>query len=141
MKNASPIYALMIDDSRSDISLMRRALKKSKNSCFLMTAPDGSEALRLLSACEVLPQLIILDLNMAGMTGLETLEALKSDVRYTHIPVVVFSSSTFEEDVIKSYRGHCSAFVRKPSDMSKLIPLVERMCAFWFSVVEYVKPS
>jgi chemotaxis family two-component system response regulator Rcp1 len=136
-----PIWIMMVDDSRSDIALTRRALTKARVMNSLVTAHDGAEALRLLDETASLPDVILLDLNMAGMDGRETLRSLKTNPRYRHIPVIILTSSSVPGDVKEAYANHCAAYVRKPLDMISIGEVVNAIRGFWLAVVQYVPHS
>lgn len=87
------------------------------------------------------PDLILLDLNLPKLNGIQILETLKSDETLSVIPVVMLTSSKAERDVLESYRHHASGYVSKPSEFSRLVDIVEAIRDFWFSSVILPRPS
>jgi len=78
------------------------------------------------------PDLIILDVNMPGLDGCDTLRLIKSDPRLRCIPVVMFSASTNDDDMVRCYKQHANAYVRKPSDLESSLAVVRQIERFWF---------
>ena len=81
------------------------------------------------------PDLILLDLRLPDSTGLELLEAIRSDARLQHIPVVILTSSDDERDVVDAYRAAANCYASKPLDMAEFTGLVRSLAEFWFEVV------
>jgi CheY-like chemotaxis protein len=80
--------------------------------------------------------LILLDLNLPKISGLEILERIKHDNRLMDIPVVVLTTSTYEEDIKKSYKRHANCYITKPVDLEQFIAVVKLVEQFWFTVVK-----
>src|SRR6266446_10440094 len=118
---------LLVEDNPRDEVLTLRALKKSNIINDVMVARDGVEALDYLFGTgthegrdlTVMPQLVLLDLKLPKVDGLEVLRNLRSNQRTRRLPVVVFTSSSEEEDVISSYSLGANSYVRKPVDRSE----------------------
>lgn len=138
MKNNAPDI-LLVEDSEDDSAFFIDALGESKPTPHLMLARDGVEALSLIFATGdpetalpvVLPKLIILDLNMPRMGGLETLRRLKMNIHTRIIPVVAFSSSQEGSDRLKSYQLGVNSYLVKPTDAEAFGEVVRILASYW----------
>lgn len=139
-----PAHLLIVDDTPSDIRLVREALRLSASASELQisVARDGAEALTLLRQVGVpahltvrRPDLVLLDVNLPRVSGLEVLAALKGDPTLRRIPVVVFSTSATDEDVRTAYNLGANAYVAKPMGLDRLIAVLQTVMDFWFTVV------
>ena len=135
-----PVEILMVDDNPADARLTELALKEDKVRSRLNVVRDGGQALAFLRregpyAGAPQPDLIVLDLNLPGVSGHEVLAAVKSDPALRRIPVVVLTSSDAESDVAKSYDLHANCYIKKPVDLDALAAIVRVIDEFWFSVV------
>ena len=128
---------LIVEDNPNDILLMRRALKKNKLQNELATAIDGEAALEYLFAKDgdtyqnPLPVLILLDLKLPKVDGLEVLEQIRNHERTQVLPVVVLTSSKEQEDVIGSYRLGVNSYIRKPVDFNQFVEAVQQLGLYW----------
>ena len=135
-----PIDILLIEDNPGDVRLTIEALKDGKVSNRLSVAPDGVEAMAFLRqagkyAGAPRPDLILLDLNLPKYDGRQLLEKIKSDPELAGIPVVVLTTSSAEEDIIKSYKLHANAYVTKPVDLDQFMKAVRQIDEFFVQVV------
>lgn len=130
---------LLVEDNPDDVELTLRAFKKSNLKNEIAIARDGVEALDFLfgtgshagrDTTEV-PQLVMLDLNIPKIDGLEVLQAMRADERTKLIPVVVLTSSREQEDIVKSYRFGANSFVRKPVDFLEFVQAVQQLELYW----------
>jgi len=134
----SPARILLVEDNPGDVELAKEALRSSKIRNDLTVAIDGTLALEALQKGETtgkLPDLIFLDLNLPGLSGLEVLARIKSWSPWARIPVVILTSSQAETDIAKSYDLHANCYVTKPLDFDQFIKVVQSLEDFWFSVV------
>lgn len=122
---------LLVDDNPGDVRLAQKMLAKSSVPHGLEVAGDGQAALERLASGPP-PDLIILDLNLPRMDGLEFLRRMKSDPQVCAIPVLVMSSSRAAEDVLGSYERHANSYVSKPSDASGYADVMRAIEDFWF---------
>lgn len=135
-----PAQVLLVEDNVGDAMLTKRAFKSAKISNQLTVAKNGEEAIAILlkegaySTAET-PDLILLDLNLPQMSGQDVLNFIKSNEDLRHIPVLVLSSSKAEQDVIKSYNLHANGYVIKPISIDNFTEVVQKIEAFWFSLV------
>jgi CheY-like chemotaxis protein len=134
-----PPLILLVDDDANDEELARLALGRSQLPHRLEITRDGPEALDWLFAegrfagrdASQVPQLILLDLKLPKMTGLEVLDRIRADVRTRLLPVVVFTSSVEEKDLYESYRRGANAYIRKPVDFREYKELIVDVGTFW----------
>jgi CheY-like chemotaxis protein len=127
---------LIVDDDPFAAKLLHDVMKTLHRPHEVLVAKDGLEALQILHRQgshrnSPRPNLILLDLNMPRLSGLETLSAIKNDSELRVIPVIVFSSSRSPEDVRRSYLAHANCYVQKPIDLDRSIKLVQAVEAFW----------
>lgn len=138
---ANQIEILLVDDDPADVRLTVEALKRTKLHLHLTVAQDGVEAMTFLrrqGKCvdATRPDLILLDLNMPRMDGREVLAELKQDPDLKWIPVVVLTTSTAEEDILRSYQLQANCFISKPVDLARFMTIVKSVGDFWFTVVK-----
>jgi len=133
---------LLVEDNPDDEALTLRAMRKSGIINTVTVARDGAEALRLIfadaSAGATLPGLILLDLNIPKVDGLEVLRRIRADERTVIIPVVVLTSSAQDEDIRRSFHGGANAYVRKPVNFAEFTDAIETIGKFWLLLNEAV---
>lgn len=128
---------LLVEDNPDDEALTLRALKKNNILNKVAVAHDGAEALEFLfTAGADPPSLILLDLNLPKINGLEVLRRLRADERTQFIPVVVLTSSKLDEDIIASYRNGANGYVRKPVEFGEFATAVSTLGLFWLLLNE-----
>ncbi len=127
---------LLVDDNRGDAVLAARAFSDGGSGTVLTVARTGEEALDILRARDGgrLPDLILLDLGLPRMGGMDVLSALKDDAGLKHIPVIVMSNSGAERNVIQSYRASAAAYIVKPSDLGSYRRAVGLIEQFFFGL-------
>jgi CheY-like chemotaxis protein len=128
-----PVEILLVDDNPADVVFTRQVLRRTQVHSNLTVARDGEEALALLAGPSR-PDLMLLDLNMPRMGGLEVLEVVKSDPDLRAIPVIVLTSSVADADVERAYESHVNAYIRKPVDLDDLTRIIEAIDQFWCTV-------
>ncbi len=134
MKNDSKaIEILLIEDSFDDAELTIRALKERNLANHLRHISDGEEALQYLfeTPANPYPKLILLDLKMPKVDGIEILKKIKENEVLKIIPVVVLTSSKEERDIIESYKLGVNAYIVKPVDFDKFLDAVSQLGFFW----------
>lgn len=134
------IEILLVEDSPADILIAREALSEAKLINTIHVAEDGVEAMDFLHkhgkfASAPTPDLILLDLNLPRKNGREVLTEIKADEKLKQIPVVVLTTSSAEEDILKSYNLHANCYVVKPVEFESFVKAVQSIQHFWFSVV------
>jgi CheY-like chemotaxis protein len=140
---ASPINILLVEDDPGDVLMTREALAESKLLNDLQVVSDGREAIDHLQATAAgtkpRPDLVLLDLNLPKVDGREVLEFIKGDTQLRRIPVVILTTSSAEEDIVRSYDLHANAYVTKPVDFEQFMNVVKKVDEFFISVVR--RPS
>jgi CheY-like chemotaxis protein len=139
-RSGRPIEILLVEDNAPDVRLTKEALKEGKVRNNLAVVSDGVEALDYLyrrgSYADVTrPDIILLDLNLPRKDGREVLAEIKADPSLRRIPIVVLTTSSAEEDVIKTYDLHVNCYITKPVDMEQFVSVVKAIDSFWFEVV------
>jgi chemotaxis family two-component system response regulator Rcp1 len=133
----APFRILLVEDNPNDIEITRRALAKGQVKNELTVARDGQEAIDLLFGQPdggSLPGLILLDLNLPKIDGREVLSRIKSDPELRRIPVIVLTTSTREEDVVRSYDLGVNTFISKPVRFEDFIKVVAAIQEYWIVI-------
>lgn len=139
MPNFNEVEILLVEDDPSDAELTIRALKKHNLANNLVHVKDGAEALDFIFAKGKYsernivngPRVVLLDLKLPKVDGLEVLRQMKSDERTKVIPVVVLTSSKEEQDVIRSYQLGVNSYISKPVDFEKFVQAVSDLGLYW----------
>ena len=135
---------LLVEDNPDDVELTLRAFAKSNVANEIIVAGDGEEALDYLFAVgahadrdpSLIPAVVLLDLKLPKIDGLDVLRRLRSDERTRRLPVVVLTSSNEEQDVIESYDLGANSFVRKPVDFAEFIDAARQLGLYWLVLNE-----
>ncbi|MBI5740158.1 MAG: response regulator [Nitrospirae bacterium] len=140
----NPIEVLLVEDNPADVRLMRESLKDSKVRNYLHVVNDGEEAMSFLRregkySGVPRPDLIMLDLNLPKKDGREVLEEIKNDPELKQIPVVIVTTSSADEDIVKSYCLHANCYVTKPVDLDQFMKVVHAIEDFWLTIVKLPK--
>ncbi|MEO5563330.1 MAG: response regulator [Chitinophagaceae bacterium] len=130
------IEILLVEDNEGDIVLTREALKEGRIKNKISVAKDGQEALNMLAAATSLPDLILLDINLPKISGLEVLMNIKKDDRLRSIPVIMLSTSEEQNDILTSYSNYANCFITKPVDFNRFMDVVRSIEDFWISIVK-----
>ncbi len=139
------LIILMADDDDDDCLLAKKALEQSGLVAQLNFVKDGEELMDYLCErndyeCDVSkPDIILLDLNMPKMNGLEALKAIKSNQMLSHIPVIVLTTSKADHDICNSYSFGASSYITKPASFKGLVETMDMIKKYWFEVVELPK--
>jgi CheY-like chemotaxis protein len=139
MLNTDAIEILLVEDNPQHVELTLRALKKHNLANHVLVAKDGAEALEFILATgayshrriENTPKVILLDLKLPKVDGLEVLRRIKSDERTKSIPVVVVTTSEQEQDVVESYKLGVNSYIVKPVSFDKFIQAVSELGLYW----------
>jgi two-component system response regulator len=131
---------LLVEDNPDDEALTLRALKKNNIRNDVTVARDGAEALDVLFPAEgaggMLPGLILLDLKLPKVDGLEVLRRIRADARTRIVPIVVLTSSRLDDDVLASYYNGANGYVRKPVNFADFSAAVSTLGVFWLQLNE-----
>ena len=132
----TPPPILLVEDNPDDLELTQLALRSAKVVNRLVVARDGVEALDLLfrdggDGAPLRPIVVLLDLKLPRVDGLQVLERIRGDARTRELPVVVLTSSDEEEDRHRSYALHANSYVRKPVDFDRFQAAVRQLGFYW----------
>jgi two-component system response regulator len=127
---------VLVEDNADDEQLTLRAMNQTDHGAFVHVARDGEEALRTLLgfAEDQLPDLVLLDLKLPKVSGLEVLRQLRENHLTCELPVVVLTSSDEERDIAEAYRLGANSYVRKPVDYDEFMDSVRQLGAYWLGV-------
>jgi chemotaxis family two-component system response regulator Rcp1 len=135
--SAEPVRVLLVEDNLADVRLMEMILSEGHLRPEVTVARDGVEAMAFLRGPGFGgggPDLIFLDLNLPKKDGRQVLAEIKTDPRLRKIPVLIFTSSDLEEDILVAYDRHANCYLRKPVDLEGLRQAVRQIETFWFSL-------
>lgn len=140
------IQILLVEDNEGDILLTLEAFKEMKIKNTVAVVKDGEEAIDFLkekskAADQALPDLILLDINMPKINGIEVLEFIKKDDKFRKIPVVMLTTSSSQADIEACYEKYANCFITKPMDFGKFMDVVEQIESFWFSTAQLPKST
>lgn len=127
------IHLVIAEDDIDDRLLMADALNENGiNMNSTVFAEDGDQLLKLLKGAKVLPDIIMLDLNMPKKDGREALKEIRADYTLKHIPIIVFTTSNSEEDIKLAYHEGGNTFITKPALYSELVDTLATIKKYWF---------
>lgn len=135
---------LLVEDNPSDIMLTRRAFEKKRIKNQLVVAEDGQEALDFLFATglhgtrnvDELPALLLLDINLPKVSGLDVLRRIRADTRTKLLPVIMLTTSQEEQDLVGSYSLGANSYIRKPVDFNQFVEAVGQLGLYWLVLNE-----
>ena len=132
---------LLVEDNEDDVELTRRALRKNKLTNPLVVARDGQEALDMLFGNGTVepiqaPAMILLDLKLPKVDGLEVLRRLRSDARTRFLPIIILTSSREDRDLLQGYTNGANSYVRKPVDFDQFAEAVRQLGLYWLILNE-----
>ena len=143
--NNHVINILLVDDSDSDIKIVKDAFEQAKLLNIVDVVKDGEEALSYLKkegkykSVET-PGLVLLDINMPKKNGFQVLEEVKKDEKLKQIPIVMLTTSSRDEDVIKSYKGGACSYIKKPVGFQEMSEAIKQFSLYWAVVSKIPLP-
>lgn len=140
------IQILLVEDNEGDILLTLEAFKELKVKSKVDVVKDGAEAIEFLKrqgqyAGSSAPHLILLDINMPRLNGIEVLDFIKNDAKLKKIPVVMLTTSSAESDITACYEKSANCFITKPLDFDSFVDVVQSIELFWFRVAQLPKTA
>jgi len=135
---------LLVEDNADDEQLTLRAMRQSEVPNIIRVARDGAEALEQLfgpDAGSRLPDLVLLDLKLPKVSGLEVLQRIRRESKTRSLPIVVLTSSDEERDIVESYNLGANSYIRKPVDFDEFIDAVRQLGVYWLSMNRTQRPS
>lgn len=138
-----PKTILLVEDNADDEQLTLRAMRQSDIPNIIRVARDGAEALEKLfgPGQDRLPDLVLLDLKLPKVNGLEVLAKIRSEEKTRSLPVVILTSSDEERDIVDSYGLGANSYIRKPVDFDQFIDAVRQLGLYWLSMNRSSDPS
>lgn len=138
--NGRPMEVLLVEDNENDVELTKIGFRQARLAVNLQWVDNGEECMEFLRkegkyADVPTPDLILLDLNMPRMGGLEVLTEIGLDDHLKHLPIVVLTSSDAEKDVLMSYQLRCSSYIVKPIGFENFVKVIQSLTDYWFTVV------
>jgi two-component system, response regulator len=131
---------LLVEDNQDDIDLTLMAFRKNNIQNEVLVAKTGERALELLhgqgSEKNTLPSVVLMDINMPGMSGLEALKHIRSHPRTRALPVVILTSSKEEQDIIDGYGSGANSYIRKPVNFNEFVEAVKQLGMYWLLLNE-----
>jgi chemotaxis family two-component system response regulator Rcp1 len=140
LSNSRPAEILLVEDNEDDVELTREAFKISKLVVNLHHAKDGEQCMAFIRkqgqyTDAPTPDIILLDLNMPRMDGREVLTEISNDESLRHLPVVILTTSTQEQEILKMYKLRCSSYIVKPVDLHQFVRVIQTFTDYWLTVV------
>ncbi|HEY1546605.1 MAG TPA: response regulator [Kofleriaceae bacterium] len=126
---------LLVEDNDDEAELTLRAFRQAKIANPIVRARDGVEALEILFRDTAqLPVVVLLDLRLPRLDGIDVLKAIRADPRTTYVPVVLLTSSDHDRDRLSAYENHANSFVQKPVDYDEFVGLARQLGTYWTEV-------
>ena len=140
------IHILLVEDNEGDIVLTLEALSDARIVNKISVARDGQEAIQFLKKEKgfqqsLSPDLILLDINLPKIDGMEVLAMIKNDQDLKRIPVIMLTTSSSEKDILASYDRHANCYITKPVDLTMFMSVIRTIEDFWISIVKLPKTS
>ena len=131
LTNAADPIVLVVEDDADDEAMTLRGLRRSPRPLQIRVARDGEEALAMLEG-GLQPDLVLMDLKMPRLGGVEVLAAIREDERTRNVPVVIFSSSDETYDIVRCYERGANTYIRKPVEFIPFLDCLELLTKYWF---------
>ncbi|WP_261305390.1 response regulator [Paenibacillus andongensis] len=140
-KLSQNVEILLVEDNPGDIRLIVEVLKEGKINNNLSVVEDGEEALAYLKRegsyqDAIVPDIILLDLNLPKINGTEVLAEIKKDPLLKYIPVIILTTSEAEQDILRAYDLHANCYITKPVNLEQFLTVVRSIENFWLTLVK-----
>lgn len=136
-----PLVIAVVEDNAVDVELLRAAADRLPHHPVIRAFPTGTTAIEHIASDPTGTDLVLLDLNLPGVDGIEVLETLRGHPDLRHLPVVVLSSSKSEADIRQAYTAGANAYLGKPLGLAPMVDLLDGICRFWTMVVRPGRPG
>ena len=144
MENLKLIKIMLVEDDPGDQKLIQKSLANQRIANEIIVVESGEEAFDYLS-CDSdeypAPELILLDLNMPGMGGMEFLRRIKANNKLDTIPVIILTTSDSDQDVLDSYKLHASGYIKKPVALQEFHEVMRTLEDYWFAICKRVSQA
>jgi CheY-like chemotaxis protein len=130
-QSAPPLRICLIDDDPDHVIIISRAIRELAADADVHTSRDGEDGLAWLAGADNLPDLILLDIRMPGLSGFDVLERIKGDQRLRRVPVVMLTSSDLQSDIVRAYELGASGYISKPSYLHDLRAVLGNTLLYW----------
>lgn len=135
-----PKTILLVEDNADDEQLTLRAMRQSEVPNIIRVARDGAEALELLFGSNSrLPDLVLMDLKLPKVGGLEVLQRIRQEPSTANLPIVILTSSDEERDIAQSYKFGANSYIRKPVEFEEFMDAIRQLGLYWLSMNHQVK--
>lgn len=134
--SATPINILLVEDNPGDVELVRAGFEEASLAIDIQVISDGQAAVEFFDSDAAMPDLVLLDINLPKVSGIDVLKKIRNTARSQQIPVVILTSSDAELDIVRSYVEHANSFISKPVDFDKFMQVVKSIEDFWLTVVK-----
>ncbi len=132
---------LLVEDNPDDERLAVRALRRANITAEILIARNGEEALETVFNISCLPIIMLLDLKLPKIDGLDVLKAIRANEKTRLLPVVILTSSSEQRDIIESYDLGANSYVRKPIEFDRFTEVVGQLAIYWTSINEPINPE
>lgn len=134
-------HILLVEDNARDVRLVREVLDERGLHCNLYVARDGEQALRMLRGeipeqLPVIPDLVLLDISLPILSGIEVLQQVKTDPKLRHIPVLILTTSKSDKDILQCYSLHANSYLVKPADFEEFSHMLAQVHGFWLETAQ-----
>lgn len=145
LAHTRPAEILLVEDNENDVILTRLAFKQAKLAIRLHHVKDGEQCMAFLRkqgayTAAPTPDIILLDLNMPRMDGREVLAEISADENLRHFPVVILTTSSEEQEILKMYELRCSSYIIKPVNFEQFVRVIRQFADYWLEVVVLPSP-
>jgi len=135
------VHILLVEDNEGDILLTQEAFENAKINNKLSVVRDGEAAINFLKKqgvyrCVSTPDFLLLDINLPKRSGMEVLKFIKEDKELKHIPVIMLSTSSSQNDITDAYQNHANCYITKPTSIDKLSDIFLAIQHFWLSIAD-----
>lgn len=146
MSSMRTVHVLLVEDNEGDIFLVSEAFEESQLNYKITVARDGNEAIELMGQLgehedAVYPDFILLDINLPKKSGHEVLAELKGSDTFKRIPIIIFTTSSSETDILDAYKNHANSYITKPDSADQLFEVLKNVENFWIKTSKLPKFS